>query len=114
MIAAEQGGAPAPAAASGDRTVLLDDEIGAIVDQLRVEAHHIERRLDSLGRKEAALQLPDRGRHQIFQHGNVVAPCEAMGERHAVSGIWKVKRVSTGDDDAVNVPPCALAISEAM
>ena len=36
-VAAIQGRAPAPAAAAGENLVLLDDEVGSVVDQLSIE-----------------------------------------------------------------------------
>src|SRR5262245_44878152 len=45
VIAAEQGCPPAPAAATDDGFAIEDGVIGPIVDQLRVEAHDLERSL---------------------------------------------------------------------
>lgn len=39
---------------------------------------------------------------------------QQTGSPHRAAGIRKVKLVRSGEDEAVNVPPCALAISEAM
>jgi hypothetical protein len=42
MVAAEQGGATAPTAAPGQDALVLHDEIGAVDDQLAVQAHDVE------------------------------------------------------------------------
>jgi hypothetical protein len=64
VIAAEQGGAAAPSAAGRKRAVALDHEIGAVIDELGIQAHDVERRLDDLRGKKIAQQFADRRGHQ--------------------------------------------------
>ena len=67
VIGAEQGGATAPASAPRKDSVPLDDEVGAVVDQLGVEAHNRVARRD-LGRVEVpALEHVDRAGDHRFQ-----------------------------------------------
>jgi hypothetical protein len=46
LVAAVEGRAATPATTAGDLTVDLDNEVGAILDRLRVDAHDRATRLD--------------------------------------------------------------------
>jgi hypothetical protein len=80
VIAAEQGGAAAPSAAGRKRAVAFDHEIGAVVDQLGIQAHDVERRFDGLGAKKIAQQSADRRGHQHAQRRDVLAARQPMRE----------------------------------
>jgi Spy/CpxP family protein refolding chaperone len=83
MVAAEHGRAPAPAAAADDPTVVLDGEVGPVGDQLAVDAHDLERRLEARVGEIGTDQPADRQRHQLAQLGQIVRRRQAMREgRH--------------------------------
>jgi hypothetical protein len=58
----------------------FDHEIGAVVDQLGIQAHDVERRLDGLGAKKIAQQSADRRGHQHAQRRDVLAARQPMDE----------------------------------
>ena len=84
VIAAEQGRAPAPAAASHDLVghTVHDREVRRIGDQLRVDPHHRERRRDLRIRQKSALQLRDRFGHQRAQRRHIFRAREPV-RQHA-------------------------------
>ena len=90
-VAAVVGGAPAPAAAAGERAVEVDDEVGAVVDELGVEAHDGAAGGDLRRGEERPLQLADRGVHQRRERGQVGGDGEAVGEA-AHAGASEVPR----------------------
>ena len=95
LVAAEQGRAPAPAAAAGEMARGLDHHVGAVRDQLRVQPHHGMAGGDQLGRQEVPLQPVDRERHQRADGGDVGHGGEAVGEgrrRHRRTGRGSARR----------------------
>ena len=71
LVAAVERRATAPATAAGDVAVRLDDEVRAVVDQLRVDAHDRPAGRDLGVVEEAALQLGDRSVHQRRQRWDI-------------------------------------------
>src|SRR3546814_10703405 len=71
MIAAIERRAVRPATAAGDALIvlgaLLDDEIGAVGDQLCIEPHDRVARRDLFGGEKALLQFGDSERHHAAQ-----------------------------------------------
>ena len=90
LVAAEQGASPTPASRGGELTVGLDDVIGAVVDQLRIDAEHEpEGALDLRCIVVRDAQLTHRALDQALDAGNVVAACgaysESLGVGHATT-----------------------------
>src|SRR6185295_10874106 len=79
-VSAVEGRAPAPAAAAGQRTLLLDHEIGSIVDQLSVDAHDGPAGSDLIRTEKRLLELGDGALHQRGQGGDVLAASQPMRE----------------------------------
>jgi hypothetical protein len=82
VVAAEQGGPPAPTAATGQPSVILDHEIGAVGDQLAVQAHDVERGGHRVRLQERLQKFADRGVHQVAQRRQVLGYGEAKGQTH--------------------------------
>lgn len=80
MVAAIERVAIAPAAAADRHAPVLDHAIGAVGDQLRVEAHDRAAGLDLFGREEAALQLLDGEVHDLAQRRDIGFGRPARGE----------------------------------
>jgi hypothetical protein len=64
VVAAKQRRPPAPTAAARDLIAILDDEIGAVGDQLGVQAHDLVRGLHPLRWQERLQQFANRLVHK--------------------------------------------------
>src|ERR1041385_8196759 len=94
MITAEMCGTPAPTPAADNIAAQFGDEIGSVLDQLRVESHNLLRRPNLLRRKVRRLQFLDRALHNHIWSGNIVCPGKAQGPRRNV-GTHGRKRISS-------------------
>ena len=80
MIAAIGRRAIAPAAAADRPPLFLDEEIGAVGDELGVEPHNRAAGSDLGGIEERRLVAVDRQRHQVAEGFKVVGGGEAMAQ----------------------------------
>src|SRR5688572_12761919 len=80
MIPAEQCCPPAPAATTRDSTLALDDKIGSVLDELRIHAHDVERRVDSRRVQNRTDECSYRYVHQRSELGQFGRRRETMRE----------------------------------
>jgi hypothetical protein len=84
MVAPEERGAPAPAATPGDASRRLHGEVRAVLDELGVHAHDLERRRHACLVQIRPDQLADGEVHQRPELGEISQLGETMGEARPV------------------------------
>jgi hypothetical protein len=81
-IWSKQRRAPAPAAATGDAIDRLDNEIGAVIDELAIETHDFERRVNACWVQKLRDQHTNRCVHQVVELRKIPWSCEPICKHH--------------------------------
>src|SRR6266850_7839909 len=78
MVAPIESCPPTPSAATSNKAILFDDEIGSIVNELSIETHDRPARSDLRVSEERLLKLPNGCIHQCRQRHDIIARRQPM------------------------------------